>query len=246
MKKSVRIGIIAISVFLSASNHSLAGPPFGTDDPEPVDFRHWEYYLSSQDQFQPGFSTGTLPHFEVNYGLIKNCQIHFDLPMNYNRLPDKEFQYGYGNTEVGFKFRFYQSTDGSLQVGTFPIFEIPTVKNPYFTNNRIQVYLPLWVQKSWNKFTTYGGGGYWINPGDNNKNWIYAGWELQYDFSKYFTLGGELFYRSSSTVNGRQLTGFNIGGFINFSDKIHFIFSAGHSITGDKTTMTYAGLLFTI
>lgn len=246
MKKSVIIRIALSSIFILTASLCLAGPPFGTDDPEPVDFRHWEYYLSSQDQFQPGFSTGTLPHFEFNYGLIRNCQIHFVLPLNYNSYPDKVFQYGYGNTEIGFKFRFYRSKDESLQIGTFPIFEVPTVRNPYFTNNRVQVYLPVWIQKSWNKFTTYGGGGLWINPGDNNKNWMFAGWELQYDFSKFLTFGGELFYKGPSTINGRQLTGFNIGGFINFSDKIHFIFSAGHSITGESTTTAYAGLLITI
>ena len=26
---------------------SYAGPPFFTDDPQPVDFKHWEFYISS-------------------------------------------------------------------------------------------------------------------------------------------------------------------------------------------------------
>jgi len=29
---------------------AIAGPPYRTDDPEPVDFQHWEFYT---------FSTGT-------------------------------------------------------------------------------------------------------------------------------------------------------------------------------------------
>ena len=171
--------VFVLFISLSGSLKSYAGPPFGTDDPEPVGFRHWEYYLSSMDQFQPGFSTGTLPHFELNYGLIRGCQIHFELPMNYSVDKNKEFRYGYAFTEIGFKYRFYSSKDESFQVGTFPIFEVPTVKNTNFSNNKLQVYLPLWLQKSFGRFTTYGGGGYWINPGDGNKNWIYAGWEIQ-------------------------------------------------------------------
>jgi hypothetical protein len=238
--------VFVLFISLSGSLKSYAGPPFGTDDPEPVGFRHWEYYLSSMDQFQPGFSTGTLPHFELNYGLIRGCQIHFELPMNYSVDKNKEFRYGYAFTEIGFKYRFYSSKDESFQVGTFPIFEVPTVKNTNFSNNKLQVYLPLWLQKSFGRFTTYGGGGYWINPGDGNKNWIYAGWEIQYDISKHFTMGGELFYKSPAINGTHSYVGFNIGGFVNFSEKLHFIWSVGHSITNDHTTTAYAGFLITI
>jgi hypothetical protein len=50
----------------------FAGPPFDTDDPEPVSFKHWEYYISSINDRQTGVWSGTSPHFEINYGLIPN------------------------------------------------------------------------------------------------------------------------------------------------------------------------------
>lgn len=223
-----------------------AGPPFGTDDPEPVEFGHWEYYLSSMDTFQPGFMTGTLPHVEINYGIIPGGQFHIEFPMNYNSIQHKEFQYGYSNTELGFKYRFFKSKDQSFQIGLFPIAEVPTVKNNNFGSNNLQVYLPVWLQKSWGKLTTYGGCGYWINPGNNNKNWLFSGWEVQYDFTKRFTLGGELFYKTPSSAGGHSFVGFNIGGFVNFTDKLHFIYSLGHSISKDRSTMSYIGFLVTI
>ena len=64
------------------------------------------------------------------------------------------------------------------QIGTFPIIEIPTIRNSEFGNGKAQLYIPVWIQKSWDKLTTYGGAGYWINPGSNNKNWVYTGWEI--------------------------------------------------------------------
>jgi hypothetical protein len=222
-----------------------AGPPFNTDDPEPVGLKHWEYYLSTMHIIQPGFSSGTLPHFEMNYGIIPNGQFHMELPMNYTFTQSKDFKYGYSNTELGFKYRFFQNTDKSFQIGVFPIFEIPTIRNKYFDNN-IQIYLPVWIQKSWKKWTTYGGCGYWINTGNNNKNWLYTGWEVQYDLSEHFTLGGELFYKTASTVTGNSSAGFNLGGLINFSDHLHLIYSFGHSITKDKSFMSYIGFLVTI
>jgi len=237
---------IAILLLLLSGKVTLAGPPFGTDDPEPVEFHHWEFYISSMNQLQPGNSSGTLPHFETNFGVIKNCQLHIELPLNYVQTAGTGFHYGYGNTELGFKFRFWKNTDESLQIGIFPILEIPTIRNAEFSTNKVQAYLPLWIQKSWGRFTTYGGGGYWINPGPGNTNWTYGGWEAQYDFSKHLTLGSELFFRSSQVKGEKSLTGFNLGGFINFSEKIHLIFSAGHSITGNPAYTTYTGLLITI
>jgi hypothetical protein len=241
--------LLKLSAFLLSALVSLtseAGPPFDTDDPEPVDFRHWEYYLSSMNNYQPDFISGTLPHVEINYGFAPEFQFHMEAPMNFNLIGNKEFQYGYANTEAGIKYRFFQSRDKSVQVGVFPIFEIPTVRNNDFSANKLQVYLPVWFQKSWDKLTTYGGAGYWFNPGTGNKNWVFAGWEVQYDLSKHLTLGGEVFYRTAPTTDSHSFVGINAGGFINFTDNLHLIFSFGHSITRDRTFMSYVGFLVTI
>src|ERR1035441_2674893 len=92
--------IVYCSLFIA--NCSLfAGPPFNTDDPETVDFRHWEFYISSINTFMLGFATGTLPHFEVNYGVVPNVQLHCVIPINYTATSIKtqetrQFTYGYG------------------------------------------------------------------------------------------------------------------------------------------------------
>ena len=124
--------------------------------------------------------------------------------------------------------------------------DLMRLKNPEFSNGKTQVFLPVWVQKSWGKLTTYGGAGYCINPGTNNKNWIFTGAEIQYDISPRFMLGGELYYHSADTDGGKSVTACSIGGSINFSQKFHFIFSAGHSLINDKFTSSYVGLLLTI
>jgi hypothetical protein len=35
---------VSLAAFLLLSSSALAGPPFVTDDPEPVDYLHWELY----------------------------------------------------------------------------------------------------------------------------------------------------------------------------------------------------------
>ena len=62
----------------------LAGPPFITDDPEPVEYQHWEWYLASQSFKTPDGWSGTAPHLEVNYGAISNVQLHLIAPLAYD------------------------------------------------------------------------------------------------------------------------------------------------------------------
>jgi hypothetical protein len=237
--------LLAILILLNIQS-AYAGPPFDTDDPEPVSFKHWEYYISSMNNFQPGARSGTAPHVELNYGLIQNVQVHLLLPMNYNYSRLRNTHFGYADTEFGLKYRFIQETENSPQVGTFPILEIPTIKNSEFSDGNMKIYLPIWIQKSWGKLTTYGGAGYWINPGTNNKNWIFSGWEIQYDFSKVITLGGELYYHSADTKETISETGFNLGGYVNLTEKFHIIFAFGHTFTKDNTFTSYLGLYWTI
>ena len=54
---------LLISLFvLLITTLGYAGPPFNTDDPEPVNFKHWEYYIASINTFQRNEWMGTAPH----------------------------------------------------------------------------------------------------------------------------------------------------------------------------------------
>jgi hypothetical protein len=237
------LALSALLLICQQRNH--AGPPFLTDDPEPVPLKHWEYYLSSVNTYQSSMWSGTLPHFEVNYGLIPGMQVHLLLPVNYIDFRHQGAKFGYADTEFGIKYCFLQETENHPQAGIFPIFEIPTIKNEDFSDGRIKIFIPLWIQKSWSKLTTYGGAGYWINPGAGSRNSVFLGWESQYDFSKAVTLGGELYFQSADAVDGKSLAAFNLGGSLNFREHIHLIFSFGHSIANDRFFSSYIGLLWT-
>ncbi|MGB8898965.1 MAG: hypothetical protein WCC90_06850 [Methylocella sp.] len=71
--------------------------------------------------------------------------------------------------------------------------------------------MPLWVQKDFGDWTTYGGGGYWINPGPGNKNFWFAGWVLERKITDKLTLGVALFHQTPDAISGVSATGFNFG-----------------------------------
>jgi len=127
---------------------SFAGPPFNTDDPVPVDFLHWEFYIASSYQFGKYDDNATLPHFEVNYGAVHDVQLHLLIGPGYVKA-DGDHQYGFMTAELGVKYRFINEDTNNFQVGIFPLLEIPTTsKESIVGNNHLQTFLPVWIQKS--------------------------------------------------------------------------------------------------
>jgi len=239
-------GLRAAALLCAVSAAASAGPPFFTDDPEPVAFKHWEVYLASTLSRKKDGSSATAPHVEVNYGAHPGLQLHVIAPAAYDRPEGGPASYGYGDTELGAKVRFVEETDLRPQAGTFPLVEAPTGDSRRgLGSGRAQVFLPLFLQKSWGPWTTYGGGGWWLNPGAGNKDWFYAGWLLQRDFSKYVTLGGEVFHRTPDTADGESGTGFTGGGQVNFTERHHLLFSAGRDFSGPDKLTGYLALQWT-
>jgi hypothetical protein len=125
-----------------------AGPPYDTDDPEPVDFQHWELYCSSIGTVTADVNLGTAPHVEVNYGALPDVQLHVITPLSfYSAKPDKT-NYGYGDTEFGIKYRFINKDSGKFQVGIFPLVELPTGNTQeHLGNGKPQITYPCGSRK---------------------------------------------------------------------------------------------------
>jgi hypothetical protein len=228
-----------------------AGPPFVTDDPEPVEYRHWEVYFASQLGHDADGWSGTLPHLEINYGAIPDLQLHLIAPLAFVAPKDEPTHFGYGDMELGVKYRLVQETSLFPQIGVFPLAELPTGdRNRGLGGGEMQVFLPVWFQKSWGPerrlWTTYGGGGYWINPGADNRDWTLIGWLLQRQVADNLTVGAEAFYETARTVGEEDDIMFNAGGIFNINETYHLLFSAGHTIRGPARFSAYLALQLTV
>jgi hypothetical protein len=188
----------------------------------------------------------TAPHVEINYGVAPNFQLHLIAPMEYVKPSGLPSHQGYGDTELGLKWRFYEIEGSKFMVGTFPFLEIPTGdESKGLGNGHPQVFLPLWLQKAWGPWQTYGGGGYWFNPGTVHKDFYYLGWQLQRDINKNLTLGGEFFYQSPSDVGGEHHFGFNGGAVVNITENHHILMSMGTDMIGPTCVYSYIAYQFT-
>lgn len=235
-----------VALLLACATPALAGPPFLTDDPEPVDYHHFEFYTFTTQDKAPDGTNITGPAIEYNIGAAPNVQIHFVVPFAFSSPVGGPNTSGLGDTEIGVKYRFVQETNNRPQIGIFPMIEVPTGNaDKGLGNGRAWFRLPVWVQKSWGPWTTYGGGGVAINHAPGAQDYGFAGWLLQRDFGDHHTFGGEIFYQGSPAVGGQASTFYNVGGVFKPSDGFNVLYSVGHTISGDPHAIGYLGLYWT-
>jgi hypothetical protein len=243
--RACKLLLTASAAFLVV-NLVFAGPPFVTDDPEPVEYQHWEVYIASMLGHSNGVWSGTSPHVEVNYGVVSNLQLHIIAPISFVAPSQGSTRFGYGDTELGAKYRFIEETTNWPQVGVFPLLEVPTgdAQRDLGTGH-LQTFLPVWLQKTYRSWTTYGGGGYWVNPGVGNRNWWYEGWLLQRQMTKKLTVGTEIYHEGNQGMGVSADTRFNVGSIYDFSENHHLMFSAGHTLQGPSAFQAYVAFQFT-
>lgn len=83
--RSAAISLAAFLAIVVSSAYLLVGPPFFTDDPEPIDYRYWEFYVASQQARDRDGILGTAPHFEINYGVALDMMLHLIALLNFNK-----------------------------------------------------------------------------------------------------------------------------------------------------------------
>jgi hypothetical protein len=240
------IGLAAV-LSLATARIASSGPPFVTDDPEPVDYQHWEFYVASMHSKLEGDWSGTAPHFEINYGAVPELQLHVIAPLAYDSPPQGAAHYGWGDIELGAKYRFVQETNGWPQIGVFPLVELPAGSaRENLGNGHAQAFLPVWAQKSWGSWTAYGGGGYGLNSFSGHDNWGFVGAVLQKQVLTNVLLGVEVYHQSQyETDFPNSDTSFNVGTVIDLTENHHLLFSAGRSIDGPVKFQCYIAYQFT-
>ncbi len=117
MKLGSALAFLAI-LFCSVS--AWAGPPFQTDDPEPIDFRNYEFYTFASSDGTPLEMDTVGPAVEFNWGALPNVHLHIILPLaaifpsnspNYAPLGAGPSAFGFGDIETGIKYRFIQEAN---------------------------------------------------------------------------------------------------------------------------------------
>jgi hypothetical protein len=246
-------------ILASVPAAALAGPPFQTDDPQPIDFRHYEFYTFGTWDATHVETDTAAPAVEFNWGALPNVHLHMIIPAQ-GIIPSNNpglapagvgpRAFGLGDIELGIKYRFVQESKHRPMVGTFVMFEIPTGNAAKGLGvGKTWYKLPLWAQKSFGPWTTYAGGGVTLVNAPGYRNFPYAGWLVQRDLGKKWTLGTEVFYHGPEgpgTAQTRPATLVDFGGYYKFRDPgFQLLFCYGHTAVGQRETYAYLGFYWT-
>jgi hypothetical protein len=237
-RQTLRVFIYLIITTEAIFNSAWAGPPFITDDPEPVKYQHLEVNYAVSKTWRQGSASAGLPSIDINYGISPNMQLHALPRYSYERTTTGR-HFGIDDTEVGVKYRFLniEQGDSSIMVGIYPMFQIPTGDTRLGpSRGKDQSFLPLWLQRNSEKWTIYGGTGYRFNPGTGNKNSVFLGGVALYQATLSLQLGGEVFHETPDVVDGESTTGFNLGGSYNLANDYNLLFSAGKGLKNVSST----------
>jgi hypothetical protein len=238
--------LIGIFACLLLNKHVLAGAPFLTNDPEPIPYKTWKLYVYSSLDDSPVATTTNLPATQIKISVSPDLELQTIIPVVNYKPHVGASAYGFGDAAIVFKYRFIHETNNLPQVAFHPIFEIPTGdKNRHLGNGRLWVKLPLFMQKSWGEWKTYGGGGYTLNSAPGKTHYPFGGCVLQRNINKFLMLGGEFYSQGRSATNIPSYTILNLGGSYQWTSNSGLLFSTGHNILGQRNTVAYLGIYWT-
>ncbi len=236
------------------------GPPFQTDDPVPVDYQHYEFYIFGSMDGTPAEIDSTGPAFEFNWGALPRLQLHLIAPfgsINPSNSPiyapggTGPSAFGYTDMELGAKIAFIKESKYIPQIGTFTMFELPTGNyDKGLGVGKVWYKVPLWLQKNFGPWLLDGGGGETIVPQVGYRNYPYGAFLLKYAFGKRLEIGGEIFSHGREGFAAPQTqasTMLDIGGYYHFPhhEGEQFLFCYGHSVAGQTEQYAYVGMYWT-
>ena len=222
------------------------GPPYVADDPEPTEFRHYEIYFFGTGQEARSGRSGAWG-VDFNYGGAPDLQLTAVLPIAYQTPAGEDRAAGPGNLELAAKYRWLHQRTAGWDVALFPRLFLPSLSNRV-GERHTQFFLPVWVERDWGSWSTFGGGGYTLNRGSESRDFYLAAWALTYRLLPPLQIGTELYHQSADSEGGRASTGIGLGATYDANDHLHLMAYGAPGVQNAAETgryLWYAAVLLT-
>jgi hypothetical protein len=238
-----------LSVLLMPWQKTFADAPFITDDPDVMDPGGWDAILYATLDKYKSYTSLQAPALEFDIALFRNTEFDIYLPYqnNINVKPDYRSlisnNSGIGDTDVEFKYRFMKETTYLPTISFVPNFYFPTGNSSKgLGNGRTWYTLPITMQKTFDKWTTYVELGYGLNSASFAVNYLFGGWVVTKNITDKLILGAEIFSQGKSSDLVSSFTLLNFGVTYQLSKHGSLLFSLGHGIVGQEQWTSYLGI----
>jgi hypothetical protein len=241
-----RAATVAMALVLALPGRpTYAGPPYISDDPEPTDTGHFEIY---------GFTSGTATRnstaaqagIDFNYGALPNLQVTVVLPAAFSQSTGENMQLGLGNIQFAAKYRFLHQESFGLDVAFFPRLFMPAGTSAV-GNATPSLFLPLWLEKDWGKWSVFGGGGCTIST-DPGQSFCQAGAVVTRQVLPGLQLGLEAAWQSANAEGTLSTAGIGLGARYDLSKHAHLLAYVNRGVQNADATNDftwYASMLVT-
>ncbi len=173
------------------------------------------------------------------------------MPLAFDAAEHGRNSYGYGDTEVGAKFRFVQESELRPQVGVYPLVVLPTGNEARgLGGGRVQAFLPVWARLA----EELGRAGprldhvrrqRLLDPSRQRQpRLVVRRGALQKRLSDWLTLGAEVYHKTAQETDANGSTWLNAGAIVDLDQTAHLLASAGHNVEGASGFQAYLGLRF--
>jgi Putative MetA-pathway of phenol degradation len=225
---------------------AFAGPPYHSDDPEPTDYRHYEIYAFTNGIVNQDGTSGA-GGIDFNYGGAPNLQLTATFPIGYAFPSGGSLQGGLSNIELAAKYRFLTKDNVGFDAAIFPRVFLPSA-SPNVGQPHGSFLFPVWIQKDWDKWSAFGGGGCEINRGGNSQDFCLAGLVVTNQITSNLQVGMEIFHQTPDIQGGSATTSIGTGVHYDLNDHYHLLGYLGRGIenahANDRLNW-YAAVLFT-
>lgn len=228
----------AALVLLGTAAPAYAGPPFQSDDPIPTDHLHYEVYAFGARASDASGAVG----IDFNYGATPDLQLTATAPIEFqdDRVSDGEL----GNVELAAKWRFVHQDTFGWDVAVFPRVFLPSASD--IGDESASLLVPIWLGRSGENWSTFGGGGCAIHRGGDARDYCLAGWTITHDITPSLHVGGEIFYHGADFGGGDATRQVGLGATYDVSETLHLLaYSAAGVGPSDGDDAAYASMLFT-
>jgi hypothetical protein len=225
---------------------AMAGPPYITDDPDPTDTGHYEIYLFASGIRAEGGRDGVVG-LDMSYGAAPDLQLSLTLPVAYENPDGSPLIGGVANVELAAKYRVLHQETNGIDLAIFPRVLLASASNR-IGDQHTSLFLPVWLGRHMDKWTTFGGGGCTLNDSGGAKDSCLLGWAVTYRVLENLELGGEIYHETPDAPDGQHTTGLGFGARYDQSATLHFVGSIGPGIQNAAETnrlSAYAAVLFT-
>ena len=217
---------------------AFAGPPYVTDDPEPTDEGHFEIYaFNAGTSARDGVDGQT--GIDFNYGGAEDLQLTAVVPLDYAEPSQHGLVAGIGNIELAAKYKFLHQDEFGWDVAIFPRLFLPSVSDR-LGDRHASFLLPLWAEKDFGNWKTFGGGGCALNNGGGSKDYCLMGWALTRQVLAELNIGAELYHETADARGGKASTGIGLGAVYDLSTNYHLMASWGPGIQNVAATDRYS------